>query len=61
MVEKIICDNHVLFHHVARTLRYIDIRTLMLSCALSYRCVQIQEFGKIFVGSRTVDIHAYFL
>ena len=61
MVEKIICDNHVLFHHVARTLSYVDIKTIVVSCGLCYRRVQIQEFGKMFVGSCTVDIHAYFL
>jgi len=34
--EKIITDNRVLFHRVANTLNYLDIKTVVVSCGPCY-------------------------
>ncbi|MBK0394444.1 DUF3683 domain-containing protein [Ramlibacter algicola] len=59
--EKIITDNRVLFHRVANTLNYLDIRTVVVSCGTCYDQLQGYEFEKIFPGCRIVDIHEYLL
>ncbi|MEO6015754.1 MAG: FAD/FMN-binding oxidoreductase, partial [Polaromonas sp.] len=48
--EKIITDNRVLFHRVANTLNYLDIKTVVVSCGTCYDQLQGYEFGKIFPG-----------
>ena len=59
--EKIITDNRVLFHRVANTLNYLDIKTVVVSCGTCYDQLQGYEFGQIFPGSRIIDIHEYLL
>ena len=59
--EKIITDNRVLFHRVANTLNYLDIRTVVVSCGTCYDQLQGYEFEKIFPGCRIVDIHEFLL
>jgi FAD/FMN-containing dehydrogenase/Fe-S oxidoreductase len=59
--DKIITDNRVLFHRVANTLNYLDIRTVVVSCGTCHDQLQGYEFGKIFPGSRIVDIHEYLM
>jgi FAD/FMN-containing dehydrogenase/Fe-S oxidoreductase len=59
--EKMITDNRVLFHRVANTLNYMDIKTVVVSCGTCYDQLQGYEFDKIFPGSRIVDIHEYLL
>jgi Fe-S oxidoreductase len=59
--EKIITDNRVLFHRVANTLNYLDIKTIVVSCGTCYDQLQGYEFDKIFPGSRIIDIHEYLL
>ena len=59
--EKIITDNRVLFHRVANTLNYLDIKTVVVSCGTCYDQLQSYEFDKIFPGSRIIDIHEYLL
>ncbi|HRM93698.1 MAG TPA: DUF3400 domain-containing protein, partial [Alicycliphilus sp.] len=59
--EKMITDNRVLFHRVATTLNYLDIKTVVVSCGTCYDQLQGYEFDKIFPGSRIVDIHEYLL
>ena len=59
--EKIITDNRVLFHRVANTLNYLDIRTVVVSCGTCYDQLAGYEFGQIFPGCRIVDIHEYLL
>ena len=59
--EKIITDNRVLFHRVANTLNYLDIKTVVVSCGTCYDQLQGYEFNKIFPGCRIVDIHEYLL
>jgi FAD/FMN-containing dehydrogenase/Fe-S oxidoreductase len=59
--EKIITDNRVLFHRVANTLNYLDIRTVVVSCGTCYDQLQGYKFEEIFPGSRIIDIHEYLL
>jgi FAD/FMN-containing dehydrogenase/Fe-S oxidoreductase len=59
--EQIITDNRVLFHRVANTLNYLDIRTVVVSCGTCYDQLQGYEFDKIFPGCRIVDIHEFLL
>ena len=59
--EKIITDNRVLFHRVANTLNYLDIKTVVVSCGTCYDQLQGYEFEDIFPGCRIIDIHEYLL
>ena len=59
--EQIITDNRVLFHRVANTLNYLDIKTVVVSCGTCYDQLQGYKFEDIFPGCRIVDIHEYLL
>jgi Fe-S oxidoreductase len=59
--DKIITDNRVLFHRVANTLNYLDIKTVVVSCGTCYDQLQGYEFDKIFPGCRIIDIHEFLL
>ncbi len=59
--EQIITDNRVLFHRVANTLNYLDIKTVVVSCGTCYDQLANYEFEKIFPGCRLIDIHEYLL
>lgn len=59
--QKISTDNRVLFHRVANTLNYLDIKTVVVSCGTCLDQLQDYEFEKIFPGCRMIDIHEYLL
>jgi FAD/FMN-containing dehydrogenase/heterodisulfide reductase subunit C len=59
--HKISTDNRVLFHRVANTLNYLDIKTVIVSCGTCLDQLEKYEFDKIFPGSRLLDIHEYLL
>ena len=59
--QRIITDNRVLFHRVANTLNYLDIKTVIVSCGTCMDQLEKYEFGKIFPGCRLLDIHEYLL
>ncbi len=59
--QKISTDNRVLFHRVANTLNYLDIKTVIVSCGTCLDQLEKYEFDKIFPGSRLLDIHEYLL
>ncbi len=59
--EQIITDNRVLFHRVANTLNYLDIKTVVVSCGTCYDQLQGYQFDKIFPGCRIIDIHEFLL
>ena len=59
--EKMITDNRVLFHRVANTLNYLDIKTVVVSCGTCYDQLAGYQFEQIFPGCRIVDIHEYLL
>jgi len=56
-----ITDNRVLFHRVANTLNYLDIKTVVVSCGTCYDQLQGYKFEDIFPGCRIIDIHEYLL
>ncbi len=59
--EKMITDNRVLFHRVANTLNYLDIKTVVVSCGTCLDQLQGYKFEEIFPGSRILDIHEFLL
>jgi FAD/FMN-containing dehydrogenase/Fe-S oxidoreductase len=59
--QKIITDNRVLFHRVANTLNYLDIKTVIVSCGTCLDQLEKYEFNQIFPGCRILDIHEYLL
>jgi Fe-S oxidoreductase len=59
--ERIIVQNRVLFHRLATTLNYLDIRTVIVSCGTCLDQLEKYEFGRIFPGARLLDIHEYLL
>jgi FAD/FMN-containing dehydrogenase/Fe-S oxidoreductase len=61
VAEKMITDNRVLFHRVANTLNYLDIRTVVVSCGTCHDQLQKYEFERIFPGCRILDIHEFLM
>jgi len=59
--QEITTANRVLFHRVANTLNYLDIRTVLVSCGTCMDQLQKYEFDRIFPGCRLLDIHEYLL
>ena len=59
MGQQITTQNRVLFHRVANTLNYLDIKTVIVSCGTCLDQLEKYEFEKIFPGSRILDIHEY--
>jgi FAD/FMN-containing dehydrogenase/Fe-S oxidoreductase len=57
--EKMITDNRVLFHRVANTLNYLDIKTVVVSCGTCYDQLAGYQFEQIFPGCRIIDIHEF--
>ena len=59
--QAITTENRVLFHRVANTLNYLDIKTVIVSCGTCMDQLQKYAFGQIFPGCRILDIHEYLL
>ncbi|HYH41247.1 MAG TPA: (Fe-S)-binding protein, partial [Burkholderiales bacterium] len=59
--KEITTANRVLFHRVAHTLNYLDIKTVIVSCGTCMDQLIGYEFDKIFPGCRLLDIHEYLL
>ena len=57
--EAITTANRVLFHRVANTLNYLDIKTVLVSCGTCLDQLKEYQFDKIFPGCRIMDIHEY--
>ena len=53
--------NRVLFHRVANTLNYLDIKTVVVSCGTCMDQLLDYEFDKIFPGCRLLDIHEWLM
>ncbi len=58
---RISVNNQVLFHRMANTLNYLDIKTVIVSCGTCMDQLQQYRFDKIFPGCRLLDIHEYLL
>ncbi|HEY6897834.1 MAG TPA: DUF3683 domain-containing protein, partial [Rhodocyclaceae bacterium] len=59
--QRITTSNRVLFHRVANTLNYLDIKTVVVSCGTCLDQLEKYEFEKVFPGCRLLDIHEYLL
>ncbi|MDH5218986.1 MAG: FAD-binding oxidoreductase, partial [Gammaproteobacteria bacterium] len=59
--KQITTENRVLFHRVANTLNYLDIKTVIVSCGTCMDQLLKYEFEKIFPGCRLLDIHEFLL
>jgi Fe-S oxidoreductase len=59
--RQITTENRVLFHRIANTLNYMDIKTVLVSCGTCMDQLLQYEFGKIFPDCRLLDIHEYML
>ncbi len=59
--RQITLENRVLFHRVANTLNYLDIRTVIVSCGTCMDQLLEYEFDQIFPGCRLLDIHEYLM
>lgn len=53
--------NQVLFHRVANTLNYLDIKTVLVSCGTCMDQLLKYQFEAIFPGCRLMDIHEYLM
>jgi FAD/FMN-containing dehydrogenase/Fe-S oxidoreductase len=59
--NQITTENRVMFHRMANTLNYLDIKTVIVSCGTCMDQLLKYEFDKIFPGCRLLDIHEYLL
>ena len=59
--KQISIDNQVLFHRIANTLNYLDIKTVIVSCGTCMDQLLKYQFSKIFPGCRLLDIHEFLL
>ncbi|MGE5152515.1 MAG: DUF3683 domain-containing protein [Bdellovibrio bacteriovorus] len=59
--RRITMDNRVLFHRVANTLNYMDIRTVVVSCGTCMDQLLKYAFEGIFPGCRLLDIHEWLM
>ncbi|MDH5392683.1 MAG: DUF3683 domain-containing protein [Gammaproteobacteria bacterium] len=59
--RQITTQNRVLFHRVANTLNYLDIKTVIVSCGTCMDQLLKYEFEQIFPGCRLLDIHEYLM
>ncbi|WP_027008983.1 DUF3683 domain-containing protein [Conchiformibius kuhniae] len=59
--EQIVTDNRVLFHRMANTLNYLDIKTVVVSCGTCYDSLAEYRFEDIFPDCRIIDIHEFLL
>ncbi len=59
--DAISTQNRVLFHRIANTLNYLDIKTVIVSCGTCIDQLQNYHFDKIFSECRLLDIHEYLM
>ncbi|MCU7805538.1 MAG: DUF3683 domain-containing protein [Candidatus Thiodiazotropha sp. (ex Lucinoma borealis)] len=59
--RQITTENRVLFHRIANTLNYMDIKTVLVSCGTCMDQLLQYKFEKIFPGCRLLDIHEYMM
>ncbi len=59
--RSITTRNRVLFHRMANTLNYLDIKTVIVSCGTCMDQLLEYQFEQIFPGCRLLDIHEYMM
>ncbi len=58
---QMVTENRVLFHRMANTLNYLDIKTVVVSCGTCYDALAEYRFEDIFPNCRIIDIHEFLL
>jgi Fe-S oxidoreductase len=59
--RSISTENRVLFHRIANTLNYLDIKTVIVSCGTCMDQLLKYEFENIFADCQLLDIHEYLM
>lgn len=59
--HQISVNNQVLFHRIANTLNYMDIKTVIVSCGTCMDQLLKYRFQQIFPDCRLLDIHEYLM
>ena len=59
--DHISTENQILFHRIANTLNYMDIKTVLVSCGTCMDQLLKYQLEQIFPGCRLMDIHEYLL
>ncbi len=59
--QSLTTENRVLFHRIANTLNYLDIKTVIVSCGTCMDQLMKYQFEKIFPDCRLLDIHEYLM
>ncbi len=59
--RQITTRNRVLFHRMANTLNYLDIKTVIVSCGTCMDQLMEYQFDQIFPDCRLIDIHEYLM
>jgi Fe-S oxidoreductase len=59
--DWITAENRVLFHRMANTLNYLDIKTVLVSCGTCLDQLARYNFEQIFPGCRVIDIHEFLM
>lgn len=59
--EEISIANRVLFHRMANSVNYLQIKTVVVSCGTCIDQLAKYQLDKIFPGARLMDIHEYLM
>ncbi len=59
--QQISTENQILFHRMANSLSYMDIKTVIVSCGTCMDQLLKYQFQQIFPGCRLLDIHEYLM
>ncbi len=59
--DAMVTANRVLFHRLANTLNYLDIKTVLVSCGTCLKQLKDYHFEEIFPGCRLMDVHEFLL
>lgn len=59
--EAISISNRVLFHRMANSLNYLDIKTVVVSCGTCIDQLEKYQLEQIFPGARLLDIHEFLM
>ncbi len=59
--KQISTANRILFHRMAHTLNYLNIKTVLVSCGTCMDQLLKYEFDQIFLDCRLLDIHEYLM
>ena len=53
--SRIVTDNKVIFHRMANTLNYLDVKTILISCGTCMKQLKDYHLEEIFPGSSLIS------